>query len=109
MDDINSCIEIMEAYRNGASIQYKSKTLNTEWRDIVTPRWNFFDYYYRIKPEPEVNLEELVGTVVVNKNSLDRHLILGYNSDEETVLVNDCYISYAGLTTCYMHTNGYKI
>ena len=46
-------IEILKAYKDGKQIQcyYESN-----WHDITRPKWDFYSYDYRIKPEPNSSL-----------------------------------------------------
>jgi len=49
---IQDMIDILQAYKSGKKIQYKTRF--GPWKDIDVPAWNFTRYEYRIKPEPRV-------------------------------------------------------
>ena len=42
--------DIMDAFMNGETVQYKKATGG--WRGATNPTWNFVNYEYRIKPKP---------------------------------------------------------
>lgn len=78
-------IEVLQAFENGAEIEYRNKNENNWQVPILikqnsTPLWNFGEFDYRIKKEPKfkpfANKWELVeaiqkhGLLIVNK---DRH------------------------------------
>ena len=43
------CIKVMQAYVEGKQIQYKDDEV---WIDIDDPDWDWHNWEYRIKPEP---------------------------------------------------------
>lgn len=43
------CIKVMQAYVEGKQIQYKDDEV---WIDIECPDWDWHNWEYRIKPEP---------------------------------------------------------
>ena len=59
---VDEMIAVLQAAKDGAEIQIKSKMLN-QWRDIRSPMWNFYLADYRVKPAPQEVL------LAVNKNS----------------------------------------
>ncbi len=65
---LRSQLEVMEAFKNGKTIQFKKLLpANEKWRDSTTslePGWFWKDYDYRVKPEPR--------EVYVSKPQLDR-------------------------------------
>lgn len=44
-------IEVVTAFKNGKKIEFKNPTIGTWW-EARHPRWNFYHYDYRVKPEP---------------------------------------------------------
>jgi len=44
-------IEVMQAYLDGKEIQ-SCDGIEDAWADITNPVWSWFEYRYRIKPEP---------------------------------------------------------
>ena len=49
---VDEMIEVLQAYKEGKTIQYKSKTANDDfWEDSVWPSFSFIDCDYRVKPE----------------------------------------------------------
>lgn len=46
-------IKVMQAFLKGKTIQVKSIEYNSDWEDIADTNWNWDDYEYRVKPEPE--------------------------------------------------------
>ena len=51
MKTIKEMVDIMQAYERGEQIQVKGSGI--EWIDIVSPKWDWINYEYRIKPKPE--------------------------------------------------------
>ena len=47
--DTADCIKVMQAYVEGKQIQYKDDEV---WIDIDDPDWDWHNWEYRIKPEP---------------------------------------------------------
>lgn len=45
-------IEIMEAHLRGEKIEFRKKTPNSEWRDVVCPLWDWNSHVYRVKQKP---------------------------------------------------------
>ena len=43
------CIKVMQAYIEGKQIQYKDDEV---WIDIENPDWDWHNWEYRVKPEP---------------------------------------------------------
>ena len=55
---IKEMIEVMEAYTNGAIIEYKSPEY-TSWESVTYPSWDWCSYDYRIKePKQKVTIEK---------------------------------------------------
>ena len=56
-DETKKCIEIMQAYVDGKTIESRRNSA-VQWNHIdgkhATPSWNFVEAEYRIKPEPKV-------------------------------------------------------
>jgi len=52
-------IAVIQQYKNGGKVEYKTHG-DDRWREvIVNPLWNFADHDYRIKPEPMVIFAEV--------------------------------------------------
>ena len=47
--DTADCIKVMQAYVEGKQIQYKDDEV---WIDIDDPDWDWHNWKYRVKPEP---------------------------------------------------------
>lgn len=45
--------QVMLAFSQGKKIEFKSKTIKSEWVQATAPMWNFTDWDYRIAPEPQ--------------------------------------------------------
>ncbi len=52
---IDEQIAVMTAFKNGAKIQTKCKTVGV-WVDNETPFWNFPEFEYRVTPTCEINV-----------------------------------------------------
>ena len=50
-EETRKAVKVMEAYANGKKIQYLDN--NNKWIDIHNPSFDWYDYAYRIKPEPK--------------------------------------------------------
>lgn len=100
MTETKRQIEVMKAYEEGKTIQYRGKcTKDDVWNDTKFPSWNWYSVDYRIKPEePEEpkklmtnrQLAELMvkgyGEWSFNTEELDFHTEVGYgllNTDKE--------------------------
>ena len=47
-------ISVMQAYRDGAEIEFINKTVSDyEWSNCNNPNWNWTLFDYRIKPKPK--------------------------------------------------------
>lgn len=46
-------LEIELAFENGAEIEYSDPTINTNWKVIFYPNWQWKLFDYRIKEEPK--------------------------------------------------------
>lgn len=90
-DEISNAIEVMKASLSGKKIQINKKDEPGEWTNVIYPCFNFFNYQYRIKPEPKLrpyNAEEmsgLVGKVLTYQNNKDKYLVMNYISIRNTV------------------------
>ena len=73
-------IEIMQAYDRGEQIQIKGS--NIDWIDIidiVSPKWDWINYDYRVKPKPKyvpfdtpdefLEAQRVHGEVLVDKKN----------------------------------------
>lgn len=46
-------IAVVQAHKEGKQIEYKIRGSESHvWLSSVAPAWNFYDYDYRVKPEP---------------------------------------------------------
>lgn len=53
MTNIDKMIEVMQAYKDGAEIEYSLRPYTGYWNDAATPTWSWDSIDYRIKePEP---------------------------------------------------------
>lgn len=46
-------IALIQAHKNGKTIQNRRIGRNEEWKDAPAPSWNFWSFEYRIKSEPQ--------------------------------------------------------
>jgi hypothetical protein len=58
-------IKVMQAYVDGKTIQIRLSVSDDKWEDskAIEPNWNWYQYDYRIKPEPKyrpLKPEELI-------------------------------------------------
>lgn len=52
MDETKRQIEVMKAYEEGKTIQYRGKcTKDDVWNDTKFPSWNWYSVDYRVKPD----------------------------------------------------------
>ena len=75
--DTADCIKVMQAYVEGKQIQYKDDEV---WIDIDDPDWDWHNWEYRIKPEPNYrpfkNAEECW-------HEMQKHHPFGWIKDKE--------------------------
>ncbi len=45
-------IAVIQAHKEGKALQARSKTPTASWCEASIPDFNFYDYDYRIKPQP---------------------------------------------------------
>ena len=61
--DIDYQIAVMQAFKDGKTIEHKSRD-GDKWFEVSTPSWNWWEYDYRVKEEPKYvpyeNTEELI-------------------------------------------------
>ena len=78
-EEIKDAAKVMEAYANGKKIQYLDN--NNKWIDIHNPSFDWYDYAYRIKPEPKYrpfkNQEECW-------NEMHKHFDFGWLREKES-------------------------
>ena len=78
-EETRDAVKVMEAYANGKKIQYLDN--NNKWIDIHNPSFDWYDYAYRIKPEPKYrpfkNQEECW-------NEMHKHLDFGWLREKES-------------------------
>jgi hypothetical protein len=48
-------IAVIQAHKEGKTIQFKYKAKDYEWKDCISnkPSWDFTEYAYRVKPGPK--------------------------------------------------------
>lgn len=46
-------IEVLQAFKDGKEIEFRSKVVSENFVVSTSPNWNFGHYDYRIKPQPE--------------------------------------------------------
>lgn len=49
---IDEMIKVMQAYREGKTIEFITPGINDEWEENKNPLWNWDNFDYRVKPEP---------------------------------------------------------
>lgn len=52
MKSIDEMIAVMQAYKDGKTIE-ELYYMDTEWKVVEKPLWNFNNYDYRVKSEPK--------------------------------------------------------
>ena len=75
--DTEYCIKVMQAYVEGKQIQYKDDEV---WIDIKYPDWDWHNWEFRVKPEPNyrpfINVEECW-------QEMQKHQPFGWIKDKE--------------------------
>ena len=61
--ETEEAIAVMQAYVDGKTIQYRPRTVGSEWTDVVgNPNWSWYNNHYRVKPQvkyrPYISPEE---------------------------------------------------
>lgn len=51
-DDIDYKIGVMQAYKEGKTVEYQLKGTQ-HWFTSASPKWNWGEYIYRVKEEPK--------------------------------------------------------
>ena len=82
MKTIQEKIEIMQAYERGEQIQVKGSDI--EWIDIVSPKWDWINYDYRVKPKPKYVPFETAEDFLDAQNEHGQ-VIIQYVNKEKTV------------------------
>ena len=59
--DIDSMIEVLQAYKDGKKIQYLYLNQGDDWCDTPDPFWNFSAAEYRVKPAPFTTMVAVSG------------------------------------------------
>lgn len=70
----NEMIEVIQAHRDGKTVQCRLQKHQEDWYD-AEPDWNFYDFDYRIKPEPRewwVNVYKTFSVWYDNKEEADK-------------------------------------
>ena len=108
-------IEVMQAYINGEKIEYRNIATKSGWRSVGIPCWDWFNYEYRVKPEPKVrpyaNAEEFLDAMkqhgpMIRGFEFD-NLFLNVNSvHEKFIVTNIWHINYKALTSGYTWQDG---
>lgn len=53
--DIKEQIAVMQGFANGKEIEFRAPNeINDRWEKAETPLWDWYNFEYRIKPEPPV-------------------------------------------------------
>jgi hypothetical protein len=55
-------IKVMQAYQSGDLIEFLG--VDGDWHPATMPTWNWVDFNYRIKPDPEITSEKLVSDIL---------------------------------------------
>lgn len=53
MKTIDEMIEVMQAYKDGKTIEFTDFYYDDNWKEIDSPYWNWRLFDYRVKPEPK--------------------------------------------------------
>ena len=61
-------IEIMQAYANGESIEFKLSS-QADWRRVADPSWDWCDCDYRVKAKHEFRDSDVISAEVFHSNS----------------------------------------
>lgn len=100
-------IKVMQGYVDGKDLQYRNKKTGMDWMDTTYPAWEWYDYEYRIKPEPKYRplkpeeIIELVGTVIVDLDG-DYYVVSGFKLHNEQPLV---FIFQSWVSSLYLLKN----
>lgn len=100
MQSLDSIIEVLNAAKEGKSIEYTSRFSDSEWKPVISPsewEYDFINFTYRIKPtrkfRPYKDAEEFT-------EALSKHTTIRYRVDNNyyyPVAYND-----SSITICYM-------
>ncbi len=63
-------IRVMQGWLDGADIQFREREFQNPWSDWKLKYWDFWNYEYRIKPEPrewEVLLDHHNWTMTIRQ------------------------------------------
>lgn len=53
--DIKEQIAVMQGFANGKEIEFRAPNeINDRWEKAETPLWDWYNFEYRIKPEPPI-------------------------------------------------------
>ena len=99
MKTIEEKIAVMQAFADGKEIELRLLT-DSEYYDCKNPGWNWGNYDYRVKPEPEYipftfeDSEFLIGKIVKSKNRIWVEMITwcsdkGTSADAYETLLSD--------------------
>ena len=72
--ETEEAIAVMQAYVNGKTIQYRPRTANSEWTDVVgNPNWSWYHNHYRVKPtvvyRPYSSEVECMHDILTNRSN----------------------------------------
>lgn len=111
--------EVMLAYADGKEIQFKRPgNVNTEYFSASTPVWNWIEYLFRVKPEPEYIPWTVrtcrVGATVKDKKTDYGSVILANSfkgcclmtASDEIQIFRITYFTYLGLFETHVQDDG---
>ena len=85
-EETKKCIEIMQAYVDGAEIEGRNKCEN-KWLPATSPSWDWIVFDYRKKTQPTKVTEEekillkMIGKIVKTKDTGYISLVTGGNPE----------------------------
>lgn len=108
---IDEQIAVMQAFKEGKEIESKSKDpMILRWVQTDCPCWDFSEYYYRVKPEPEPPKyvpftfdDDLIGKIIVDIKGRAKYMITGQTSSGVFHL---SWCNYADLLKYYKFLDG---
>ena len=101
-------IEIMQAYDRGEQIQIKGSSIDwIDIIDIVSPKWDWINYDYRVKPKPKYVPFETAEDFLEAQN-LHGQVIIQYVNKEKTVF-NQFYAYVNNLGKIILYDRGDSI
>ena len=82
MTTLDEKIKVMQAYKNGKTIEYKEGR-EKNWKTTNTPAWDWYNWDYRIKEEPKKKVKLYQ---VLLKYVTDYHISLKFFKTEQEAI-----------------------